>query len=81
MLAMNANYIHLQECLYKLQLATRKNHLFIYSFLLYLTVIINKTKYFRASLARDWLAISAALLITCPNSVGPARETLKRALV
>ena len=43
---------------------------------LILTVIINKTKYFLPPFARDWLAISAALLITGPKSVGPARETL-----
>jgi hypothetical protein len=46
-----------------------------------LTVIINKTKYFRPLFAREWLAISAALLITGPKRVGPARETLRRALV
>lgn len=46
-----------------------------------LTVMINKTKYFFPPFARDWLAISAAVLITGPKSVGPAKETFMRALV
>ena len=49
--------------------------------LLILTVIINKTKYFCPPFAREWLAIAAAWLITGPKRVGPARETLDRALV
>lgn len=51
-----------------------------YLFLKY-TVIINKTKYFRSFFATDPLAICAACVTTCPNNVGPANETLKRALV
>ena len=43
--------------------------------------MINKTKYFLPPFATDWLAISAALLMTGPKRVGPARETLSRALV
>lgn len=46
-----------------------------------LTVIISKTKYFCLPFSSDWRAICAALLITGPKRVGPARETLKRALV
>ena len=44
------------------------------------TVMISKTKYLLWSYERDWLAICAALFIICPNKVGPARATLKRAL-
>ena len=54
---------------------TEKVHILI------LTVIINRTKYFLPPFATDWLAISAALFMTGPKSVGPARETLSRALV
>jgi len=43
--------------------------------------MINKTKYFLPPFATDWLAISAALVMTGPKRVGPARETLSRALV
>lgn len=43
--------------------------------------MINKTKYFLPPFATDWLAISAAVLMTGPKSVGPARDTLSRALV
>lgn len=48
--------------------------------MLTLTVIIKRTKYFLSPFATDWLAISAALFMTGPKSVGPARETLSKAL-
>ena len=44
-------------------------------------MIINKTKYCLPPFATDWLAINAALLMTGPKSVGPARDTLSRELV
>lgn len=41
-----------------------------------ITVIINNTKYLCQLLASEWVAICAAVVITGPKRVGPARETL-----
>lgn len=53
----------------------------VYAYKLRCTVIINKVKYFRSPFIKDLFAISAADVITGPNIVGPASETLKRALM
>ena len=39
---------------------------------------MSKTEYVLLPFSTEWLTISAALLITGPNKVGPDRETLYR---